>query len=363
MARPKAPKSSETPATVTEASATPATVTEATEATATPATPATPEARATFFISAKQLDIPGLTRDSVNKDPYYDPERLKLPIDAGNVATLASAGDTQSAGFPPIKVVKTTNGWTVVDGRRRTREAIAASDMRGSEVMVECLESEAPLTATPAEQFLAVRVSNSHRLNDSALALAKECQRAKRDFGISLVAFAKAMGIEEHQMRMFLVLTKLDLRLVELLEAGTITTTFAIQLVKISEDGDKQVEAYEQLKQKGLATVAGAKAKIVENAAKAAEAPKAEGSTPEAPKAAEAPKVKKTSTEVSHAEMRRMLASFGVEGFVCPLSDETIAVLRVLVGDTKPEEGPKGLGLCLASLRAGTLPQPAKASK
>lgn len=332
----------------------------ATEAPATAPTPV--EGRTTRMIDCSVLCIPGLTRDSVNSDPYYDPERLKLPISADNVTKLASCGDTKSAGLPPISCVQVGEEIIVVDGRRRTREALEAAALRGSPVMVECFVGESK--GTDAEKFLAVRRANSHRLNDSPLALAVECQRAKRDFDIPLTRFASELGIAEHSMRMNMCLLKLDIRLQKLLDSGEITPTFAIQLSKVSDDGDAQVQAYEELKAKNMATVAGVKAKLAEEA-KAPATPNANtAETVADTKAAEekAPEKvtppRKTEVALTLSQMRKLVASSKVEGFPCPIEEEVLRALRVLVGELPPEQGPKGLALAMEALAAGTLPQP-----
>ena len=334
--------------------------TTATE-TATPATTATTnEGRTTVMVPASSLCVPGLTRDSVNSDPYYDPERLKLPIDSGNVQKLAACGNTKAAGLPPIVCVKVGEETVVVDGRRRTREALEASKLAGREIMVECFVGDDK--GTDAEKFLRVRRANSHRINDTPLAMAIECQRAKRDFGISLVKFAAEMGVPEHNMRMNMCLLKLDMRLQALLDSGEITPTFAIQLSKVSDDGDEQVKAYEELKGKGQATVAGVKAKLAENAKASPAATPEASSLPETKeeKAPEKPAepVRQTEVALTLSQMRKLVASNRVEGFACPIETEVLQALEVLVGARPPEQGPKGLALAIEALKAGTLPQP-----
>lgn len=101
--------------------------------------------------------------------PDYDP-RVTRPINEERVQSILKFGVTV-----PIKVKSADEGWVVVDGRGRTKDAIEANrrirEKGGDPILVECVEE------FRENVFEAAIVSNTLRDDDNPLQLAEKMRK------------------------------------------------------------------------------------------------------------------------------------------------------------------------------------------
>lgn len=323
----------------------------------------TTKGRATMWGLASAILIAGIDTPADERDPLCD-HRNNLPLQEELVDAIIEAKSTKRADgssmFPPIEIALRDGKAFVVDGRQRLRAVRAASEVLGLQLEVEFVQYAGSLE--PKALFLAAGTANSGRVDDSPLAQARACDRARRVFGASLPEFAASVGLSEGDMRARMALLKLQPELVVKVESGELPFSVGEQIGKMAPE--EQIPAFNHLVDTNQLTATAArrlkselKAKSEGTATKTESewtATKTEvvSETPPTPKE---PKVK---VGLELAQIRKLWNTTKAE--TCPLSDTTLAVIGTLLGEIPLDDAPSDLKAAIQQLRDGTLPTPKK---
>lgn len=324
--------------------------------------------RTTLWGAASAILIAGLDTPADEKDGLCD-ARNDLPLNEELVdAIIANKGTKRADGsslFPPVEIVLRDGTAFVVDGRQRLKAVRAASEVLGIPLDVEFVQYQGD--TSPKALFLATGTANAGRVDDTPLAQARACDRARRVFGATLTEFATSIGLSEGDMRARMALLKLQPELIAKVESGELPFSVGEQIGKMPPE--EQIPAYNHLVETNQLTATAArrlKSEIKAKSEGSSSAPSEGASdTPEkttpsegASEKAEPPKVK-VGLELS--QIRKLWNTTKAE--TCPLSDTSLTVIGVLLGEIALEDAPADLRVAIQQLRDGTLPTPKKAEK
>jgi ParB-like chromosome segregation protein Spo0J len=321
--------------------------------------------RQVMFGPSTSILVAGIHSPQDETNPLYDSRAIHLPLNLELVAKIVKAKSTKGI-FPPVEVSQDTEGklWTL-DGRERMRAVYAASAQLGMPLDVEYTVYDGP--SGSEDLYLLAKTRNGGRVDDSPYQVAKGAERAKTQYGTTLAKFAAASGMALQDLKMKMRLLRLVPELVSKLEAGELPATVGFQLAML--DPAKQVEGYNQLVDQGQLTVMGAKRLKVElqgGTPEAAPGGEGEGEASEGEGEASEGEGEATVAPTNNApkgwlgltlsEVRKLWNTTKAQ--VCPLSDESIAVIETILGERPLAQAPIDLQAAVRMLRDGTLPRP-----
>ena len=156
----------------------------------------------------------------------YD-SRIELPINDGLVRSIVATGFHST-----IEAFKDGEKIVVIDGRQRVRAAIKANEIRREKGQEPVSVRVQLKKATEAELFAVQLLLNENRQEDSDLTRAKNLSRMIA-FGVTEESAGAAIGLSPARTKQILALLDLSSPVQKAVEAGKISTTAAVQLVKL----------------------------------------------------------------------------------------------------------------------------------
>lgn len=340
------------------------------------------------IIDPKAIVIPGVDTAWDAGDPLCDARALaaqeeKAPHFDPSLVALYAANDPHMLPPPVVLTVDGKGRLIKVDGGRRIIHARKAG-AKGIEYIVSDM-------ASPALMFMAVKRANIGRVNDSAIAVARDAERARTEFGIPLKEYAsKATELTEEVLRQRIALLFLCPELQALTELpadadGYLPFSVAIQLAKLQKPAKPaeetedhkaerfalQLATYKKLLEAGNLTTAAVrrekKGQGAEIQAKEGGDGAGEGTTEGKEGGEGTTKKPKKGEAVADAwslkEIRHVLRVVGDKSIkeheFMDLTPATIAVLKVIAGQAKAETV-KGMARAQTAVRTGATTKPAE---